>query len=68
MVFQATERTPLQPIAGGRYTDRFKRLDGEWWFEEMFIHVDQIGNVTDHLVVALDEPIVFDDLPSQPAK
>jgi hypothetical protein len=64
MVFQATDRTPLQPIAGGRYTDRFKRLDGVWWFDEMFIQVDQVGDVSDHLVVDLDAgPIRFDDLP-----
>ena len=68
MVFQATDRTPLQPIAGGRYTDQFRRRDGMWWFEEKFIHVDQVGNVADHLVVALDEgPIAFDDLPANPA-
>jgi hypothetical protein len=68
MVFQATDRTPLQPIAGGRYTDQFRRRDGMWWFEEKFIHVDQVGNVADHLVVALDEgPIAFDDLPPNPA-
>ena len=64
MVFQATDRTPLQPIAGGRYTDRFKRLDGVWWFDEMFIQVDQVGDVSDHLRVDLDAgPIRFDDLP-----
>ncbi|HEY2302531.1 MAG TPA: nuclear transport factor 2 family protein [Acidimicrobiales bacterium] len=68
MVFQATDRTPLQPIAGGRYTDQFRRRDGMWCFEEKFIHVDQVGNVADHLVVALDEgPIAFDDLPPNPA-
>jgi len=40
--------------------------DGVWWFEEKFIHVDQVGNVADHLTVALDEgPIVFDDLPAR---
>ena len=67
MVFQATDLTPLQPIAGGRYTDQFRRRDGVWWFEEMFIQVDQVGNVADHLVVALDEgPIVFNDLPPRP--
>jgi hypothetical protein len=39
-----------------------------WCFEEKFIHVDQVGNVADHLVVALDEgPIAFDDLPPNPA-
>jgi 3-phenylpropionate/cinnamic acid dioxygenase small subunit len=69
MVFQATDITPLQPIAGGRYTDQFRRRDGVWWFEEKFIHVDQVGNVADHLVVALDEgPIVFDDLPPNPGR
>jgi len=65
MVFQATDRVPLQPIAGGRYTDRFVRIDGTWWFEEKYIQVDQVGNMSDHLTVDLaDGPISFEDLPS----
>jgi 3-phenylpropionate/cinnamic acid dioxygenase small subunit len=49
MSFQATNRTPLQPIAGGRYSDRFRRIDGVWWFADRFIKVDQMGDVSDNL-------------------
>ena len=53
MVFQQTERLPLQPIAGGRYRDTFVRVDGAWRFESKHIWVDQVGDVSDHLVVEL---------------
>ena len=33
MVFQQTERLPLQPNAGGRYRDTFVRVDGVWRYE-----------------------------------
>jgi 3-phenylpropionate/cinnamic acid dioxygenase small subunit len=61
MVFQQTARLPLQPIAGGRYQDTFVRADGAWRFEEKFIWVDQVGDVSDHLVIDLDEPVRFSD-------
>jgi hypothetical protein len=51
MVFQQTQRLALQPIAGGRYRDSFVRVDGAWQFEEKFIWVDQVGDVSDHLVI-----------------
>jgi hypothetical protein len=54
MSFQATERIPLQPIVGGRYRDRFGRIDGAWAFVERFIQVDQVGDVTDNLNVILE--------------
>jgi hypothetical protein len=49
VVLQATDRLPFQPIAGGRYEDRFERVDGEWRFAERLIHVDQIGDMSQHL-------------------
>jgi 3-phenylpropionate/cinnamic acid dioxygenase small subunit len=49
LVLQATERLPFQPIAGGRYEDRFERVSGVWRFAERLIHVDQIGNMSEHL-------------------
>lgn len=49
VVFQATEKLPFQPIAGGRYEDRFVRNDGEWEFADRLIHVDQIGDMSEHL-------------------
>jgi hypothetical protein len=46
----------LQPIVGGRYRDRFRRIDGAWVFVERFIQVDQIGDVSDNLNLVLEGP------------
>jgi 3-phenylpropionate/cinnamic acid dioxygenase small subunit len=61
MVFQQTDALALQPIAGGRYTDTFTRVDGEWRFEEKYIWVDQVGDTSDHLVVDLAAGVHFAD-------
>jgi hypothetical protein len=53
VVFQATPTVPLQPIVAGRYRDRFRRIDGEWWFDEREMGVEQIGDVSDHLLIDL---------------
>lgn len=49
VVLQATPKLPFQSIVGGRYEDRFERVDGEWRFAERVMLVDQIGNVEEHL-------------------
>jgi 3-phenylpropionate/cinnamic acid dioxygenase small subunit len=49
LVLQATADLPFQPIVGGRYTDRFERVDGEWRFTERQMGIDQIGDVHEHL-------------------
>jgi 3-phenylpropionate/cinnamic acid dioxygenase small subunit len=49
LVLQATDQLPFQPIAGGRYEDRFQRAAGAWRFSERLIHVDQIGDMSQHL-------------------
>ena len=49
VVFQATEKLPFQPIVGGRYDDRFERVDGVWRFAERIVHVDHIGDMSEHL-------------------
>ena len=49
VVLQATDRLPFQAIAGGRYEDRFERVEGAWRFAERLIHVDQIGDMSQHL-------------------
>jgi 3-phenylpropionate/cinnamic acid dioxygenase small subunit len=60
MVFQQTDRLPLQPIAGGRYRDTFVRAEGAWRFQEKYIWVDQIGDTSEHLAVDLTAgPVKF---------
>lgn len=49
VVLQATDSVPLQPIVAGRYHDAFHVVDGAWCFAERLIHVDQIGDMSDHL-------------------
>jgi 3-phenylpropionate/cinnamic acid dioxygenase small subunit len=49
VVLQATKKLPFQPIAGGRYEDRFERVDGVWRWAERLIHLDQLGDVSEHL-------------------
>ncbi len=48
-VFQATEQLPLQPIASGRYLDRFARLDGQWCFTAREYRLDLVGDMSRHL-------------------
>jgi 3-phenylpropionate/cinnamic acid dioxygenase small subunit len=56
VVLQATRKLPFQPIVGGRYEDRFERVGGEWRWAERLIHVDQVGDVSEHL--ALDPKLL----------
>ena len=53
VVFQSTDQVALQPIVTGRYRDRFSRIDGAWQFTEREMHVDHLGNVSDHLSPAI---------------
>lgn len=55
VVLQATPRLPFQPIVGGRYEDRFERVDGEWRFLERLVLVDQIGDMSEHLTFDLSK-------------
>jgi 3-phenylpropionate/cinnamic acid dioxygenase small subunit len=47
-VFQAVDDFPLQPIACGRYRDRFERVDGKWRFAERSVQTDLVGDVSRH--------------------
>ncbi|NEW69214.1 nuclear transport factor 2 family protein [Streptomyces rhizosphaericus] len=47
-VFQALPDLPLQPIAAGRYHDRFERRDGQWRFAERRVRINLIGDVSRH--------------------
>ncbi|MGZ4675448.1 MAG: nuclear transport factor 2 family protein [Acidimicrobiia bacterium] len=53
VVFQATPTVPLQPIVAGRYRDRFARVDGVWCFAQREMGVEQVGDVSDHLLIDL---------------
>ena len=48
-VLQALPGLPLQPIASGRYRDRFERRDEQWRFAERRVRVDLVGDVSHHL-------------------
>lgn len=48
-VLQALPEQPLQPIAGGRYHDRFERRDGHWIFVERRVRINLVGDVSRHL-------------------
>ena len=49
VVCQQTNVLALQPIVAGRYHDTFRRIEGEWWFDLRMIHVELIGDTTQHL-------------------
>ncbi|MEU5847821.1 nuclear transport factor 2 family protein [Saccharopolyspora shandongensis] len=48
-VLQALPDLPLQPIAAGRYHDRFERCDGRWRFAERRVRIRFVGDVSRHL-------------------
>ena len=49
-VTQATPELPLRIIITGRYHDTFQRIDGEWWFDTRIMFVDQMGDLSHHLL------------------
>jgi 3-phenylpropionate/cinnamic acid dioxygenase small subunit len=53
VVYQATERLPLQAIAAGRYHDRFACGAGGWRFAEREILLDLAGDLSEHLRIPL---------------
>ena len=53
VVPQATGKLPFQAIVGGRYEDDFLRTEGQWHFARRLIHVDQIGDMSEHLTFDL---------------
>jgi 3-phenylpropionate/cinnamic acid dioxygenase small subunit len=52
-VLQATPNLPLQPIACGRYADVFEKADGGWRYRSKQIDVTLVGNMSQHLNIAL---------------
>jgi len=49
-VFQQTDELPLQPIAAGRYLDRFERVRGEWRFVDRLVTGFLVGDRSQHLL------------------
>jgi hypothetical protein len=49
-VLQQTDVLPLQPIASGRYVDRFERVDGRWRFADRLISGFLLGDRSQHIV------------------
>jgi 3-phenylpropionate/cinnamic acid dioxygenase small subunit len=49
-VFQQTDEVPLQPVASGRYHDRFERVDGKWRFVYRdYSMLDMVGSIGRHV-------------------
>ena len=49
-VLQQVHDGPLQPVAAGRYHDRFERVDGEWRFSERdYSKFDLVDDISWHL-------------------
>lgn len=48
-VLQALPDLPLQPVAAGRYHDRFEHHDGQWRFAERRVDIHLVGDVSRHL-------------------
>jgi hypothetical protein len=59
--FMAMHEGPhgLGPVLAGRYHDRYRRIDGTWWFEHRHMFPDLQGDLTTHLtksIEAFNEP------------
>lgn len=55
-ILQATEDFPFQPVATGRYHDRFRRIEGKWSFiERNYAQVDLSGDLSEHLLKSLKD-------------
>ncbi len=52
-VLQSTPALPLQPIIAGRYHDTFRHLAGRWRFDTRVMHVDLVGDLSQHLLFSL---------------
>jgi hypothetical protein len=53
-VFQATDALRLQPVFAGRYHDAFERADGEWHFVRRHMIADYVGDLSHHLLQAIE--------------
>lgn len=49
-VLQQTDELPLQPIASGRYVDRFERVGDRWRFADRLVTGFLLGDRSQHVV------------------
>lgn len=52
-VLQQLDDMALQPIISGRYHDAFHLIDRTWWFDRREMIVDQVGDLSRHLLFEL---------------
>ncbi len=52
-VFQKAGDSRCGPIINGHYRDEFEKVDGEWRFSRRHMGVDQIGDLSLHLLIEL---------------
>jgi len=50
-VLQKAGDAPLRPIITGHYRDEFEKVDGEWRFTRRHMGIDQIGDLSLHLLI-----------------
>lgn len=50
VVFQQTGAGRLEPICAGRYRDTFACSDGQWRFASRQFFLDQMGDMSQHMV------------------
>ncbi|MGH0032417.1 MAG: nuclear transport factor 2 family protein [Myxococcota bacterium] len=53
VVWQQTETLPLQAIVTGHYEHTFERIEGTWRIATHRFYVDQVGDVSQHLLVEI---------------
>jgi 3-phenylpropionate/cinnamic acid dioxygenase small subunit len=51
-VLQQTGDFPLQPVACGRYRDRFELREGTWRFTAREVSIDLVGDTSHHVKAA----------------
>lgn len=53
VVYQQTDTLPLQPIVSGHYEHEFAQVEGVWRITSHRFFVDQVGDVSQHLLVEI---------------
>ena len=53
VVYQQTDTLPLQPIVSGHYEHEFAPVDDDWRITSHRFFVDQVGDVSQHLLIEI---------------